>query len=155
MFHPLVRLSLTIGGAAVLLLAEKCGGDPQPRPKFGPSGKKTSLCTAGAMSVYFGCCLLHCRSGLTLSNWLHAQLTILFQASTHFRASGHPPILTVLQFCEVLGVTAHHAKFVCGDCSSVSQFLSIVLELMYIAAINLMHFRCCNIHSKGSHTPDP
>ena len=37
--------------------------------------------------------------------------TVLSQASTHTRASAHPPILTVLWFFEVLCVTTHHAKF--------------------------------------------
>ena len=41
----------------------------------------------------------------------HSWITILSRASTHTRASAHPPILIALWFFGVLHVTAHHAKF--------------------------------------------
>ena len=68
--------------------------------------------------------------------------TVLSQAKYHFHASAHPPILIVPWFYKVLHVTTHHIKYFHCDCRSISQFLSIVFELTYIAAIVLMHFRC-------------
>ena len=138
MFHALVRLSVTIGDTAVLLFPEKCCGDPQPWPRFGPSGKK--LLSAPLERWVFTLAAVYCSAGvvsLCPTGFIHNLRYCPRQAPISEQA-----ILTVLQFCKVLQVTVHQAKFLCSDCSSVSQFLSIVIELMYIAAIILMRFRC-------------
>ena len=61
----------------------------------------------------------------TYSHWVYTFTnTVLSQASTHTRASAHPPILTVLWFCRVLHVTAHNAKFLRSESEGRSAELT-------------------------------
>ena len=69
-----------------------------------------------------------------LRNFSATRYIVLSRASTHPRASVHPPISTVLWFFEVLHVTSHHAKFLCSE-SKVGPLSS------RIDVIILMSFR--------------
>ena len=83
-------------------------------------GCKKRSCLPSYMMFTFGHCVVqaHFCGNFTLSLFYHKMIvvivlctTVLSRASTHTRASAHPPILTVLWFFEVLCVTTHHAKF--------------------------------------------
>ena len=85
-----------------------------------------------------------------LRNFSATRYIVLSRASTHPRASVHPPISTVLWFFKVLHVTSHHAKFLCSESKNRSTELthrcdySDELQATTTSGSNVLHTPVCS-----------